>query len=247
MGGPLRRAAAILTAIAISGPALGQTRRPSRRPPAPPQVPLKKEAPDLTCPAPLGVGVKTKLSFCEVNTGRDPAAGIIIRFPPHRGPVTLTFTLHNRHLYSMGSRILHYGMPTPRMVSGRRSAQSQVSKGKPCASISTLRGSQAMLSRIVPCLSPFRPITSSLSPYAVTHRRTTWNSSSSMQAARTCGGSTTVILQSHVNGSGSRSRNDRSGLPGGPHTIAILNAVRRSNSCSKPEMAVVVAQCVSTS
>ena len=100
MGGPLRRAAAILTAIAISGPALGQTRRPSRRPPAPPPVPLKKEAPDLTCPAPLGVGVKTKLSFCEVNTGRDPAAGIIIRFPPHRGPVTLTFTLHNRHLYS---------------------------------------------------------------------------------------------------------------------------------------------------
>src|SRR5204863_10078269 len=54
----------------------------------------------MTCPAPLGVGVKTKLSFCEVNIGRDPAAGIIIRFPPHRGPVTLTFTLHNRHLYS---------------------------------------------------------------------------------------------------------------------------------------------------
>jgi len=54
----------------------------------------------MTCPSLLGVGVKTKLSFCEVNTGRDPANGIIVKFPPHRGPVTLTFNLHNRHLYS---------------------------------------------------------------------------------------------------------------------------------------------------
>ncbi len=54
----------------------------------------------MTCPTPLGTGVKTKLAFCEVNTGRDPAAGVIIKFPPHRGPVTLSFNLHNRHLYS---------------------------------------------------------------------------------------------------------------------------------------------------
>jgi hypothetical protein len=32
--------------------------------------------------------------------GRDPAAGIIIKLPPHTGPVTLTFDLHNRHTYS---------------------------------------------------------------------------------------------------------------------------------------------------
>ena len=96
----MRRAAAILMAIAISGPAIAQTRRPPRKPAPPPPVPLKKEAPDMTCPSPLGVGVKTKLSFCEVNTGRDPAGGIIIKFPRHRGPVTLTFDLHNRHLYS---------------------------------------------------------------------------------------------------------------------------------------------------
>ena len=96
----MRRAAAILMAIAISGPAFAQTRRPPRKPAPPPPVPLKKEAPDMTCPSPLGVGVKTKLSFCEVNTGRDPAGGIIIKFPRHRGPVTLTFDLHNRHLYS---------------------------------------------------------------------------------------------------------------------------------------------------
>jgi hypothetical protein len=55
---------------------------------------------DLTCPNPLGAGVKTQLAFCDVLTGRDPAAGIIIKLPPHRGPVTLTFDLHNRHTYS---------------------------------------------------------------------------------------------------------------------------------------------------
>ena len=33
-------------------------------------------------------------------TGRDPAAGMLITLPPHRGPVTLTFDLHNRHTYS---------------------------------------------------------------------------------------------------------------------------------------------------
>jgi hypothetical protein len=33
-------------------------------------------------------------------SGRDPATGILIPLPPHRGPVTLTFDLHNRHTYS---------------------------------------------------------------------------------------------------------------------------------------------------
>jgi hypothetical protein len=55
---------------------------------------------DLTCPSPLGVGVKTKLNFCDVLTGRDPAQGILIKFPPHRGELTLRFDLHNRHTYS---------------------------------------------------------------------------------------------------------------------------------------------------
>ena len=49
----------------------------------------------MSCPTPLGIGVRTKLVFCDVMTGRDPAEGIIITFPPHRGPVTLTFDLHN--------------------------------------------------------------------------------------------------------------------------------------------------------
>ncbi|MGC4084566.1 MAG: SLC13 family permease [Vicinamibacterales bacterium] len=103
-------AAAILTAMRVvtvlllscalfaSAPIEAQTRRaPARRPaPTPPTV----EAPEMRCPTPLGVGMNTKRSYCDVLTGRDPAAGIVIALPPHRGDVTLTFDLHNRHTYS---------------------------------------------------------------------------------------------------------------------------------------------------
>ena len=54
----------------------------------------------MTCPAPLGVGVNSKRTFCDVLTSRVPAEGILIDIPPHAGPVTLTFDLHNRHTYS---------------------------------------------------------------------------------------------------------------------------------------------------
>ena len=84
-------------ALAAAG---AQTRRAAARPaPPPPAVPIK-EAPELTCPAPLGIGVTTKLRFCDVMTQEDPAAGVLIALPPHKGPVRLTFTLHNRHTYS---------------------------------------------------------------------------------------------------------------------------------------------------
>jgi hypothetical protein len=55
---------------------------------------------EISCPSPLGAGVKTKREYCDVLTGRDPKEGIIIKLPPHRGPVTLRFNLHNRHTYS---------------------------------------------------------------------------------------------------------------------------------------------------
>jgi hypothetical protein len=38
--------------------------------------------------------------YCDVLIGRDPSGGITIPFPPHQGPVTLSFNLHNRHTYS---------------------------------------------------------------------------------------------------------------------------------------------------
>jgi hypothetical protein len=82
----------------LAMPGSSQTRQPARRAPAPP--PLTKVAPEMVCPTPLGTGVTTALGFCDVMTGRDVAAGILIKLPPHRGPVTLTFDLHNRHTYS---------------------------------------------------------------------------------------------------------------------------------------------------
>jgi hypothetical protein len=54
----------------------------------------------MVCPAPLGVGINTKRSFCDVLAGRDPATGVLITLPPHSGDVTLTFDLSNRHTYS---------------------------------------------------------------------------------------------------------------------------------------------------
>jgi hypothetical protein len=91
--------AGLIVILAI--PAFGQTRKPpARRAPTPPAPVLTRVAPEMNCPAPLGTGVHTNQIFCDVMTGRDPAAGILIKLPPHKGPVTLTFDLHNRHTYS---------------------------------------------------------------------------------------------------------------------------------------------------
>jgi hypothetical protein len=56
--------------------------------------------PEMKCPTPLGNGISTKRAYCDVMSGRDPAGGVLITLPPHQGPVTLTFDLHNRHTYS---------------------------------------------------------------------------------------------------------------------------------------------------
>jgi hypothetical protein len=97
----MRRLIGIALVLVLFTAASGQTRKPLRKPVAPaPPAPLMKVAPEITCPTPLGIGVTTKLSFCDVFTGRDPSAGVLIAIPPHKGPVTLTFDLHNRHTYS---------------------------------------------------------------------------------------------------------------------------------------------------
>ena len=77
-----------------------QTRTPARRPAAPAPPVTTTEPAAIKCPNPLGEGVRTKQSYCDVLTGREPADGIIVDLPPHVGPVTLTFDLHNRHMYS---------------------------------------------------------------------------------------------------------------------------------------------------
>jgi len=97
----MRSASACLIALAIAVPGFAQARKPTKRAaPAPAAAAMKKVAPELKCPAPLGLGVRTKLAFCEILAGRDPAAGMVIQIPPHKGPATLTFDLHNLHTYS---------------------------------------------------------------------------------------------------------------------------------------------------
>jgi hypothetical protein len=71
---------------------------PSRKTPATP--PLTRIQAQLQCPSELGIGVKTRRAFCDVLTGRDPKGGVLVTIPPHRGPVRLSFELHNRHTYS---------------------------------------------------------------------------------------------------------------------------------------------------
>ena len=90
----------VALALVLVVPLSAQTRKPPARKPVPPPAALTKVEPDMACPAPLGVGAKTKVQYCEVIAGRDPAGGLLIRIPPHTGPATLTFNLHNLHLYS---------------------------------------------------------------------------------------------------------------------------------------------------
>jgi hypothetical protein len=87
-------------ALVLMAPVTAQERKPVRRPAPAPLPPPKQEAAEVVCPTPLGEGVTTKLAFCDVMSGRNPAEGVLIKLPPHRGPVTLTFDLHNRHTYS---------------------------------------------------------------------------------------------------------------------------------------------------
>jgi hypothetical protein len=94
---------ALVLVTANSGIAVAQTKpgaKPTTRKPAPPARKTTIAPAQMTCPSPLGVGVKTKREYCDVLTGRDPKEGILIKLPPHRGPVTLRFNLHNRHTYS---------------------------------------------------------------------------------------------------------------------------------------------------
>ena len=94
-------AVVLISAVAVTG----QTRKPAPKPaprraaPAPPPQPIKT-MPEMACPTPLGPGISTRRAYCDVMSGRDPAGGVLITLPPHQGPVSLTFDLHNRHTYS---------------------------------------------------------------------------------------------------------------------------------------------------
>jgi hypothetical protein len=95
------RSFVVVIALVVSlAPARAQTRRQPAAKPAAKPVPMKTEPAQLECPSALGNGLTTQRSYCDVLTGRTPAEGIVIKLPPHRGDVILSFDLHNRHTYS---------------------------------------------------------------------------------------------------------------------------------------------------
>ena len=91
--------------VLVGGGVFAQTRRAPKKPPAQaakrivPPVITRVQA-EWQCPTELGTGVTTTRKFCDVLTGRDPKEGVLITIPPHSGPLTLSFELHNRHTYS---------------------------------------------------------------------------------------------------------------------------------------------------
>jgi len=96
------RTAAVMLALSMvwAEDASAQRRRavPARKP-APPAALTTRPA-NVKCPESLGTGVRTGASYCFVLAGREPAAGVLVTIPPHTGPATLRFDLHNRHTYS---------------------------------------------------------------------------------------------------------------------------------------------------
>ena len=94
----MRRVVLLFACVLVLGLTdLSAQRRTTKKPPPPP---LKTELAKVECPEALGVGVRTKFSYCFVLAGRDPAQGVVVTIPSHSGPATLTFDLHNRHTYS---------------------------------------------------------------------------------------------------------------------------------------------------
>ncbi len=95
-------AAALACMLLISASVEGQRNKPKPKPkPKAPALPAMKTEPAKTqCRESLGAGVRTMASYCFVLAGRDPAEGVLVTIPPHRGEATLSFNLHNRHTYS---------------------------------------------------------------------------------------------------------------------------------------------------
>lgn len=88
---------AVLAIVAGGGAELDAQRRKPARKPAPK---VRIQPATIKCPEELGTGARTGAQYCFVLAGRDPAQGVVVAIPPHIGPATLLFDLHNRHTYS---------------------------------------------------------------------------------------------------------------------------------------------------
>ncbi len=94
-------------ASAVATTAQTQKKSPPKKSSTAQKAPQKKGTAGVTrvqatlaCPSELGIGVETSRRFCDVLAGREASEGVLVTIPPHRGPVTLSFELHNRHTYS---------------------------------------------------------------------------------------------------------------------------------------------------
>ena len=98
----MRLVLALLCATVFATPALdAQTRKTTpKRSAKKAEVPITRIQAEWTCSSELGMGVTTGRRLCDVLTGNDPKQGVLVTIPPHRGPVTISFELHNRHTYS---------------------------------------------------------------------------------------------------------------------------------------------------
>jgi len=103
----MRAMLAILCASLLLAPSLDAQTRKATPKKAPAKTTRKAPAPIISriqaewkCPSELGQGIATGRRFCDVLTGHDPASGILVTIPPHRGPVKMMFQLHARHTYS---------------------------------------------------------------------------------------------------------------------------------------------------
>ena len=102
----MRVGVALLCAMSRGDAGRSMRRRASPPKKTPPHAKKAPEPPPQTiqaewqCASELGIGVTTGRRFCDVLTGNDPKEGVLITIPPHRGPVTMSFELHNRHTYS---------------------------------------------------------------------------------------------------------------------------------------------------
>ena len=93
----LRAATVVVAVVLMTVLTSAQARRGAAPAPA---AATRTEPAKFECPSPLGVGVKSGLTYCDVLTGARYADGLQIQLPPHTGTLILRFDLHNRHLYS---------------------------------------------------------------------------------------------------------------------------------------------------
>lgn len=99
----MRAALALLCATLLAMPVVeAQTRKstPKKTTKKAPAPVLSRIQAEWECSSELGIGITTGRRFCDVLTGTDPKEGVLVTIPPHRGPVTMSFELHNRHTYS---------------------------------------------------------------------------------------------------------------------------------------------------